>query len=165
MKVYTKTGDKGTTSLLSGERVDKDSLRVEAYGTVDEITSALGLSRAFCKKPEVTEAISKLQKLLMMVMAQLASKGDKVSYITNEQVELLEKTIDSFEEKLPPLKEFLIPGDTPGAAALDMARTTTRRAERQVLRLAKAEPVDEAVVISLNRLSDLCFILMRFELK
>ncbi|MGI6093451.1 MAG: cob(I)yrinic acid a,c-diamide adenosyltransferase [Veillonellaceae bacterium] len=163
MKVYTKTGDKGITSLLTGERVDKDSLRVEAYGTVDEITSALGLARAFCKKQDVSETIVKSQKLLMMVMAQLASKGDKATYITNVQVELLEKIIDSFEERLPPLKEFLIPGDTPAGAALDMARTITRRAERQVLRLAKAEPVDESIVITLNRLSDLCFVLMRFE--
>ncbi|MDD4601031.1 Cob(I)yrinic acid a,c-diamide adenosyltransferase [bioreactor metagenome] len=163
MKVYTKTGDKGTTSLLSGERVDKDSLRVEAYGAVDEITSTLGLARALCKRPEVTETILKLQHLLMKVMAQLASKDDKISYITIDHVNLLEKAIDSFEEQLPPLKEFLIPGDTPGAAALDMARTITRRAERQVLRLAKNEPVDDAVIIALNRLSDLCFVLMRFE--
>lgn len=163
MKVYTKTGDKGTTSLLTGERVDKDSQRVEAYGTVDEITSVLGLARALCKRPEVTETILKLQQLLMMVMAQLASKGNTASYITSNHVDLLERSIDSFEEKLPPLKEFLIPGDTPGAAALDMARTITRRAERQVLRLAKSEPVDDAVIITLNRLSDLCFVLMRFE--
>lgn len=163
MKVYTKTGDKGTTGLLTGERIEKDSIRVEAYGTVDEISSALGLARSLCKKTEVTETILKVQRLLMMVMAQLASKGDKVNYITTEHVELLEKTIDSFEEKLPPLNEFIIPGDTPGAAALDIARTVTRRAERQVLRLAKIESVEDSVSIALNRLSDLCFVLMRFE--
>lgn len=163
MKVYTKTGDKGTTSLLTGERVDKDSLRVEAYGTVDEITSALGLARALCKKEEVIEIVLNLQRLLMALMAELASTGEKADYIKKEHIDILEKTIDSFEEKLPPLKEFLIPGDTPGAAALDMARTTARRAERQVLRLAKAEPVNDAVIITLNRLSDLCFVLMRFE--
>lgn len=165
MKVYTKTGDKGTTSLLTGERVDKDSLRVEAYGTVDEITSALGLARALCKKDQVRETIFNVQRLLMSVMAELASSGDQVAYIKSEHVDLLEKTIDSFEEKLPPLKEFIIPGNTPGAAALDIARTTTRRAERQVLRLAKIEPVSEFIVITLNRLSDLCFVLMRFELE
>lgn len=163
MKVYTKTGDKGTTSLLTGERIEKDSIRVEAYGTVDEISSALGLARSLCKNNEVTETILKVQRLLMMVMAQLASKGDKVNYITTEHVALLEKTIDSFEDRLPPLNEFIIPGDTPGAAALDMARTVTRRAERQVLRLAKIESIEDSLVIALNRLSDLCFVLMRFE--
>lgn len=164
MKVYTKTGDKGTTSLLTGERVDKDSLRVEAYGTVDEVNSALGLARAFCKKAEVIEIILKLQKILPMIMAQLASKGGNANYITNQHIEIMEQMIDSFEEKLPPLKEFLIPGETPGSAALDIARTITRRAERVVLRLAKVETINESVIITLNRLSDLCFVLMRFEL-
>lgn len=163
MKVYTKTGDKGTTSLLSGERVDKDCLRVEAYGTVDEVTSALGLARATCSKAEVREIVFKVQKLLMALMAELATKGSSGKYITTDHITILEQTIDSFEEKLPPLNEFIIPGDTAGAAALDIARTTTRRAERQVLRLSKEELVDEAVLIVLNRISDLCFVLARIE--
>jgi len=163
MKVYTKTGDKGTTSLLSGERVEKDSLRVEAYGTVDEVTSALGLARAMCLKADVQETVFKLQKLLMALMAELATKGSGGKYITAEHVNILEKTIDLFEEKLPPLKEFIIPGDTAGAAALDIARTITRRAERQVIRLSKEEPVNDVVLVVLNRLSDLCFVLTRIE--
>lgn len=163
MKVYTKTGDKGTTSLLSGERVEKDCLRVEAYGTVDEITSVLGLARSMCIKTEVQETILKLQKLLMALMAELATKGSSGKYISAEHINILEQTIDSFEAKLPPLKEFIIPGDTNGSAALDMARTTTRRAERQVIRLSKEEPVSETVLIILNRLSDLCFVLARIE--
>lgn len=165
MKVYTKTGDKGTTSLLSGERVDKDCLRVEAYGTVDEVTSALGLARATCSKAEVRETVFKAQKLLMALMAELATKGSSGNYITADHITILEQTIDFFEEKLPPLKEFIISGDNAGAAALDMARTTTRRAERQVLRLSKEEPVVEAVLIVLNRISDLCFVLARVELQ
>lgn len=165
-KVYTKTGDKGTTGLLTGERIKKTSDRVEAYGTVDEVNSALGLARAACLKPEVKEAIIKLQKLLMLVMAELASTGESGQYVTNEHVTALEQMIDEFDAKLPPLKSFIIPGDTAGAAALDLARTVTRRAERQILRLKEHEAdanVAEALLISLNRLSDLCFVLSRFE--
>lgn len=163
MKVYTKTGDKGTTGLYSGERVEKDCQRVEAYGTVDEINSALGLARSACKNQAVVETIFDLQKMLMSLMAELASLGDHPPYITMDQVTKLETTIDHFDGNLPPLKNFLIPGDSLGSAALDVARTTTRRAERQVLRLAKQETVDEAVPVFLNRLSDLCFVLSRAE--
>ena len=167
-KVYTKTGDKGTTGLLTGERIKKISARVEAYGSVDEVNSALGLSRANCVKPEVTEAIVKLQKLLMLVMADLASVNAAQSYVTADHVTALEQLIDEFDAKLPPLKHFIMPGDTPGAAALDLARTTTRRAERQTLRLQAEEPenkINEHLLISLNRLSDLCFVLSRFEVE
>lgn len=165
-KVYTKTGDKGTTGLLSGERIKKTSVRVEAYGTVDEVNSALGLARANCTKPAVKEAIFKLQKLLMLIMADLASTGSHESYVTAEHVTTLEQMIDEFDAKLPPLKNFIVPGDTPGAAALDLARTVTRRAERQTLRLKEQEgeaAINEQLLISLNRLSDLCFVMSRFE--
>lgn len=162
MKVYTKTGDQGKTGLLTGERVDKDSLRVEAYGSVDEITSVLGLARATCRNGQVCETVLELQKLLMLVMADLASTGETI-YVTAEKIVQLEERIDGFDEQLPPLAHFIIPGETSGAAALDLARTTTRRAERNVLRLAKEEPVNTSVVIALNRLSDLCFVLSRVE--
>lgn len=163
MGVYTKTGDKGTTGLFTGERVDKDSARVEAYGNVDEINSALGLARVWCEKAEVREELIELQQLLMLIMAELASSSDSAAYITAEHVHKLEAVIDKFEQQLPPLKKFLIPGGTKGGAFLDSARTTTRRAERQVWRLVKQEPVSEQLIIALNRLSDLCFVLMRFE--
>lgn len=165
-KVYTKTGDKGTTGLLTGERIKKTSVRVEAYGTIDEVNSALGLARANSTKPEVKETIFKLQKLLMLVMADLASTGNKDHYVTSEHVAALEQMIDEFDAKLPPLKNFIVPGDTFGAAALDLARTVTRRAERQTLRLKEQEvdtDINEHLLISLNRLSDLCFVLSRFE--
>ena len=166
-KVYTKTGDKGTTGLLTGERVSKTSARVEAYGTIDEINSALGLARANCTKPEVKEAVLKLQKLLMLIMADLASNNAEQQYVTADQVTILEQMIDEFDAKLPPLKNFIIPGDTPGSAALDLARTVTRRAERQTLRFKEEqEPetkINEHLLISLNRLSDFCFVLSRFE--
>lgn len=162
MGVYTKTGDQGTTGLLTGERVDKDSLRVEAYGSIDEMNSALAMARALCKNTRVTEKIFQLQKLNMMLMADLASvSGDR--FIDVSHIALLEKAIDDIEEILPPLASFVTPGDTPGGAALDMARTTARRAERRALTLSKSETVNETVLIVLNRLSDLCFMLMRLE--
>jgi cob(I)alamin adenosyltransferase len=164
MKIYTKTGDKGTTGLYTGQRVDKDSLRVEAYGNVDEINSALGMARAQVKNAEVRGTILELQKLLMQkVMSDLASLDREISYTTAADIAWLEGLIDSFTGKLAPLNHFIIPGDSLAAAALDVARTTTRRAERQVWRLSRQEKIDENLIVALNRLSDLCFTLSRIE--
>lgn len=162
MGVYTKTGDKGTTGLLTGERVNKDCLRVEAYGNVDEISSALGLARSFCKNVFVKDEIYKLQKLNMSIMAELASRKS-VNYITVEHCNSLEAAIDKVEAELPPLRNFLISGTTQGGAALDFARTITRRAERRVWQLSREEVINENVLIVLNRISDFCFVLMRLE--
>lgn len=162
MSVYTKTGDKGTTALLSGERVDKDCLRVEAYGSVDEISSALGLARAQAISTEVKETTLAVQKLLMLVMAEMASVDGAV-YVKPEEVSKLEAAIDRFQALLPPLSSFIIPGDTVAAAALDLARTVTRRAERQFVRLRRSETASETLGIVLNRISDLCFVMARFE--
>lgn len=164
-KVYTKTGDKGTTGLYTGERIDKDSLRVEAYGCIDEITSALGLARATVTRTDVKETIFDMQKMLMSVMADVASINAANPYITAEHVTMLETTIDKYDEMLKPLTQFLIPGDSQGSAALDMARTITRRAERNLLRLNKEEKINEYVLITVNCLSDLCFILGRVEVE
>jgi cob(I)alamin adenosyltransferase len=164
MKVYTKTGDKGTTGLLTGERIDKDSPRVEAYGTIDEINSALGLARVWCVKSDSKDIIYSLQKVLMMIMAELASINSDVHYVKEEHVKQFEEIIDRIDAQLPPLMEFIIPGGTAGGAALDLARTVTRRAERQVIKLAKQEVVNGQALILLNRLSDLCFVLARYEL-
>ena len=164
MKVYTKTGDKGSTGLLTGERVEKDSLRVEAYGTIDEVNSALGLARVWCVKVDVKDIIYNAQKALMMIMAELASVHSTTHYISGEDSRQLEEFIDTLDAQLPPLQAFIIPGGNAGAAALDLARTVTRRAERQVLRLSRQEEVSEHVLITLNRLSDLCFMLARVEL-
>jgi cob(I)alamin adenosyltransferase len=164
VKIYTKTGDKGTTGLYTGQRVDKDGLRVEAYGNVDEINSALGMARAQVKNDEVRRTLLELQKLLMQrVMSDLASVGRKESYTTSDDVNWLESLIDSFSGQLAPLKHFIIPGDNLGSAALDVARTTVRRAERQVWRLSRVEHIDETLIVALNRLSDLCFTLSRVE--
>jgi len=164
MKIYTKTGDQGMTGLYTGQRVDKDSTRVEAYGNVDEINSALGMARSHVKNDEVRQTILELQKLLMQrVMSDLASMGKEQAYTSEKDIARLEGLIDSFTAQLAPLNHFIIPGDNPGAAALDVVRTTARRAERQVWRLARQEKIDIAVLLVLNRLSDLCFVLSRIE--
>lgn len=161
--VYTRTGDKGTTGLYTGQRVAKQSLRVEAYGSIDEINSALGMARAFVTRADVKDTIYSLQKLLMSIMADVASLDLPKPYITEEHVTLFEHTIDQYDGMLAPLTHFLIPGDTKGSAALDLARTATRRAERQLLRLNDEEPINHNVLVCINRLSDLCFILARVE--
>ena len=112
--VYTRTGDKGTTGLYTGERVSKCSTRVESYGNLDEITSALGLARSLVKRDDVKEAIFNVQKLLMSMMADVASLNLPQPYITEEHVKLFESTIDKFDAMLQPLSHFIIPGDSPG---------------------------------------------------
>jgi cob(I)alamin adenosyltransferase len=163
MKIYTKTGDKGMTGLYTGQRVAKDSLRVETYGTVDEVDTALGMARALCTNDAVKITIYDVQKVLWQTMAEIASEGADKVYITAENIAAIERLIDSYDATLPPLTAFVVPGDNPGSAALHVARTTARRAERQAIRLARQETVNENVLILLNRLSDLCFILSRAE--
>ncbi len=162
MSVYTKTGDDGTTGLYTGERVSKNSIRVQTYGTVDEANSALAMSRAFAKNSDVKDKIYKLQKLMPLLMADLASLN-KPPMITAENIAELERDIDAMEATLPPLKAFIIPGDSQAGAFLDLARTVTRRAERLILTLAESEEVHEIDKLFLNRLSDYCFMLMRIE--
>ena len=162
MKIYTKTGDAGTTSLYTGERVDKNSLRVQVYGAIDEADSALGLARAFVTVDDVREKIFTVQKILPKLMSDFASLN-REPLVTAEDVSHLENEMDALENALPPLKEFLIPGNSKGGAFLDLARTITRRAERLACELAKSELVHESDKIFLNRLSDYCFMLMRRE--
>ena len=162
MKIYTKTGDAGLTSLYTGERVEKNSLRVQVYGAIDEADSALGLARAFVEVEDVREKIFDVQKLLPRLMADFASLNREPT-ITAGEVAKLEQEMDTLEELLPPLREFLIPGASKGGAFLDLARTITRRVERLACELSKSEPVHEVDKIFLNRLSDYCFLLMRRE--
>lgn len=162
MAVYTKTGDQGTTSLLTGERVEKTSLRVEAYGTIDEVNSALGVVRAAEVPHRVKETVLQLQKFLGLLMAEVASSHLEQPYVQAEHVQQMEQLIDEYNAELPPLTRFLIPGDSKGGAALDLARTMARRAERQVWRLHEKQPVNQQVLLYLNRLSDLCFVLSRY---
>lgn len=161
-KVYTRTGDRGKTSLYTGERVSKDSLRVEAYGSVDEADSVLGQARAFAVHENVKSTIYKLQKDLWMLMADLASVGNEPN-IKPEDVTELERLIDSYTESLQPLDHFLVPGETKSESFLNAARSVVRRAERAMWRLNESEPVNEVDIRYLNRLSDLCFTLGRYE--
>ena len=162
MSIYTKTGDDGTTGLYTGERVPKDSLRVQVYGTIDEANSALAMSRAFARDAEVKDKIYKLQKLMPLLMADLASLNQQ-PMIKSENISEIEADIDAMEAELPPLRAFVIPGDSQAGAFLDLARTITRRAERLFLTLSKSEQTHEVDRLLLNRLSDYCFMLMRLE--
>lgn len=162
MKIYTKTGDDGKTSLLTGERLGKDDPRVQTYGTVDEINSVLGMARAFSDVEEVKEKIFQLQKILPRLMADLASMN-KPALITENDVKTLEVEMDEMDALLPPLKSFITPGNTKSGAILDLARTVTRRAEREFCKLGRFEAVHEVDGLFLNRLSDYCFMLMRVE--
>lgn len=161
-KVYTRTGDRGKTSLYTGERVSKDSLRVEAYGSVDEADSVLGQARAFAVHENVKSTIYKLQKDLWMLMADVASVGNEPN-IKPEDVTELERLIDSYTESLQPLDHFLVTGETKSESFLNAARSVVRRAERAMWRLNESEPVNEVDIRYLNRLSDLCFTLGRYE--
>lgn len=162
MSIYTKTGDAGETGLYTGERVRKSSLRVAVYGTVDELDSVLGLARAFVAKAEVRERVLALQKKLPALMADLASRAQD-AMIAEADVTAIEQAMDELEGRLPPLTSFLVPGDTQGGAALNHARTVTRRAERLFCRLSEEEEVHDTDRRYLNRLSDYCFLLMRLE--
>ena len=162
MSITTKTGDNGETSLLTGERVKKSGLRVDTYGTLDEVDSALGLARAFSDKDDVAERILTLQRKLPALMADFASCGTE-SRITMEDVREIESWCDDVESDLPEEHAFIIPGGSQSGAMLDLARTTARRAERCACRLAEAEEVAASDRIYLNRLSDYCYLLMRLE--
>ena len=162
MGVTTKTGDKGQTSLFTGERVDKDHRRVEVYGNVDMLASALGMARAFVENESVKERVLNLQKKLGMLMADFASIG-KEPMITAEMLAELEADEEAIEKSLPPLRVFLIPGEKKGGAMLDFARTTARTAERRAWSLRREEDVHEIDIRFLNRMSDYIFLLMRLE--
>jgi cob(I)alamin adenosyltransferase len=166
MKIYTKTGDGGTTGLFGGARVDKDDERVEAYGTVDEINAVLGTARAAHPPDAVDAVLERVQADLFVVGAELATvsgKEDKLpmQLVSAEDATRLERAIDAMELGLPPLASFVLPGGSPAAAALHHARTVCRRAERRVLRASRNVTVRREVLVYLNRLSDLLFVAAR----
>jgi cob(I)alamin adenosyltransferase len=159
-KIYTRTGDDGTTGLGDGSRVPKDSARVEAYGTVDELNSAVGVLLAVPGLPPAVGAcLTEVQHELFDMGGELCIPGHRV--ISAAQVTRLEQALDGFNDALPPLKEFILPGGGAGAAACHLARAIARRAERRVWTLARAEAVSPEVAKYLNRLSDLLFVLAR----
>lgn len=158
-KIYTRTGDKGETGLGDGSRVDKDSLRVEAYGTVDEVNSAVGLVLAADLPAPVRDCLTRVQHELFDLGGELCMPG--YTLVPDSYVEGLEASLDAFNEDLPPLKDFILPGGSEAAARCHIARTVTRRAERRVISLSHNEAVNEASIRYLNRLSDLLFVIAR----
>jgi cob(I)alamin adenosyltransferase len=159
-KIYTRTGDEGTTGLGDGSRVPKDSPRVEAYGTVDEANSTIGLVLAGDNVPaEVRTCLTEVQHDLFELGGELCIPGHKA--ISQDFVDRLERDLDGFNADLPRLQEFILPGGGPSAAACHMARTVVRRAERRVYTLSRSEDVRPEVIRYLNRLSDLLFVVAR----
>jgi cob(I)alamin adenosyltransferase len=159
-RIYTRTGDDGTTGLGDGTRIPKDDLRVEAFGTVDEANSAVGLVLAVPGLPdEIGACLTRVQHDLFDLGGELCIPG--YTAITAGYVARLERELDGFNEALPPLKDFILPGGGPAAAACHVARTVTRRAERRLWTLAGREPVNPDAARYLNRLSDLLFVLAR----
>lgn len=164
---YTATGDDGTTSLLGGQRVSKAHRQPEAYGTVDEASAALGLARALATRPEVKEALLIAQRDLYGMMAELAATPTAAPgfrAIDAGRVVWLDETTGYFGERVSMPREFVVSGDSPAGAALDLARTIVRRAERLVVRLYDEEScANREIIRYLNRLSSLCFVLARYE--
>jgi cob(I)alamin adenosyltransferase len=166
LKIYTKTGDKGETALFGGKRVPKDELRIEAYGTVDELNSVIGTARSFNENKILDLVLSEIQNQLFVLGADLATptdvKGPAMRRITTKDCTSLEGIIDDFEGKLDALNSFILPGGSQASSFLHNARTVCRRAERLLVTLKKKEEVSDEALIFLNRLSDLLFVLARY---
>lgn len=167
MKIYTKTGDKGKTGLFNGQRVAKDSLRVEAYGTVDELNSVLGICLSADCPEEIKFTLEIISPLLFTLGSDLATPLDpppkfETLRVEEKNVVFLEEMIDKYTGELPKLKNFILPGGTQAAAYLHHARTVCRRAERMAVRLSAQEKINEVSLIFLNRLSDYLFVAARY---
>ncbi len=170
-KIYTKTGDSGETSLFGGERVPKDHLRLEAYGTLDELNSWLGYSIRAVKSKEVKSLLLELQNRLFDAGSDLATPltynnpGFTIPRISSENVTMVEAAIDKFDAELPELKNFVLPGGCKSASRLHIARGVCRRGERAIVALMHKEEINRNLLIFVNRISDLLFVLARFENK
>ena len=167
MKIYTRTGDRGETSLLGGRRVKKNERRVEAYGSVDELNAHVGWARTHLAHLPVEDEMREIQSDLFTLGADLATPPDAATAavaarISEDRVKRLETLIDRWEAEMAPLRNFILPGGSPGAAALQVCRAVCRRAERYVVRLSGSEPVNPQTIVYLNRLSDLFFVLSRW---
>jgi cob(I)alamin adenosyltransferase len=165
-KIYTKTGDDGSTGLVGGARVKKYDVRLEAYGTVDELNAVIGVIRSYKLPEEVTEMLVEIQNKLFNIGSRLATdeKGEgftKKLSITEKHISFLEKAIDEMEEELPELTHFILPGGDLAAAQCHVARTVCRRAERRILEFAENEKVQIEILKYINRLSDFLFVLTR----
>lgn len=166
MKIYTKAGDAGLTGLLGGGRFAKDDPRIDAYGTVDELNAAIGVARAASPDPDSDARLARVQADLFVVgsaLADPAPSGPFHGAVKADHAATLEAWIDELEATLDPLRQFILPGGSPAAASIHLARTVCRRAERMVVRLARhpGESVPAEVIVYLNRLSDFLFVLAR----
>lgn len=167
-KIYTRTGDDGTTALVGRQRVPKDSPRVHAYGSVDELNSHIGLALAYDLHAELARTLKRIQNELFHLGSDLATleedkKELKLPQIEQKHVDALEELIDRLSDELGPLKNFILPGGSHGAAALHVARAAARHAERQTIALGRLESIGAHVVKYLNRLSDALFVMARYE--
>jgi len=167
MKIYTKTGDDGTTGLFGGRRVAKYSLRIDAYGTVDELNAIIGIALTHDTPTIIKEHLQSISSLLFTVGSDLATPQDasvksSVPAITEDHVMHLEQWIDSYEEQLPTLKNFILPGGSPSGAHLHLARTVCRRAERAIVALKQEEDINPTLLRFINRLSDYLFVAARY---
>ncbi|MDK2866304.1 MAG: cob(I)alamin adenosyltransferase [Clostridiales bacterium] len=167
MKIYTKTGDKGQTSLYDGHRVPKNDIRVESYGTIDELNASIGVARQYCRDASVKEALFRIQRLLFNVAGMLATKDSSQfpEPITEDEVRWLEQTIDYYLDKMnrDEVFQFIIPGSNFFSASMHVSRTICRRAERRMLTLAEQEPIPEALMKFINRLSDTLYTIARYS--
>lgn len=166
MKIYTKTGDSGMTSLFGGGRVQKDALRIEAYGTVDELNATLGVVRAHNPSKKIDQMLAIIQNELFVLGSDLATPLDsriEVDRISNEMSTKLESWIDELDNELEPLRYFVLPGGCATASFLHVSRTVCRRAERCVVTARNIETISSDVIVYLNRLSDLLFVMSRYE--
>jgi len=168
MKIYTRKGDQGETSLFGGTRVPKSSARINAYGTVDELNSVIGLAASYKLSEKSSEWIKKVQEDLFVLGADLATPSPsetRIPRIKEEAITFLEETIDEMQEELAPLKNFILPGGSQQGATLHLARTVCRRAERATVICRQEEEVSPLAIKYLNRLSDFLFVLARYENK
>lgn len=167
MKIYTKTGDKGKTSLLGGYRVNKDNLRVEVYGNMDELNSFLGNFVSSCKDKRLARRVEKIQSNLFLIGSYIADKDEKIIKLDllkklKNEAEDLEKQIDKWELELPKLTNFILPGGTELATKAHIIRTLVRKTERRLVSLNKKEKINKNVLVYINRLSDYFFVLARY---
>jgi cob(I)alamin adenosyltransferase len=167
LKIYTKTGDEGEASLFGGRRIPKFSLRIEAYGTADELNSQIGVVRSLKPKPEIDTLLEKLQSDLFILGTDLATpvqerEPERVRRIESGHISFLESAIDRIEEQLPVLHSFVLPGGSTVSAQIHTARTICRRCERLVAKLEKEDGIGKLPLIFLNRLSDFLFVLARY---
>ncbi|MAT70045.1 MAG: ATP:cob(I)alamin adenosyltransferase [Planctomycetaceae bacterium] len=164
MKIYTRTGDEGLTSLIGGQRVSKADARLQSYGTIDELNSMLGVARATPLPAAIDLVVAQMQHEMFALGAELAAPDPSASgmtLLTDAAVDRVEREIDQFEAGLPPLKAFILPGGSPQAAALHAARCVCRRAERMVVLLAETVEIRASIIRYLNRVGDLLFVLAR----